>query len=344
LVRDPLVSVMMITFNHEAYIRKAIDCVLAQETDFPFELVIGEDHSTDATREIVLEYAQRHPSLIRVLTSDSNVGVRRNGWRTHWSCRGTFIAWCEGDDYWQDPRKLQKQIDMLEADDQMVLVHTELDCWFEAKQVRVTQYQRRRGFKFDSSLTPQQRFNAILLGEEKLYTATVCYRRTVMEEIMREDPFVFQETYFPMGDTSRFLELALRGRFGYIDESTTTFRRIAESATRGKDYQRLSDFATKAVELRLYYKQKYGGVNEQSFNRWLNELSMRALYLGCLAGDAATARRIHELFPQLNWSNRLLYLIAVIKPLSAVFRGLVGLPLMVRRRYRKLRYGIESSI
>ncbi len=345
IMRDPLVSVMMATYNHAApYIGQAIEGVLSQKTSFPIELVIGEDQSTDATRQIVLDYANQHPSIIRVVSSESNVGARRNGWRTHWSCRGKYLAICEGDDYWHDPLKLEKQIKMLEADDEMVLVHTDVDFFYQLRQVRIPQFQRRRGFRFDESLSRKQRFDAILLGAEICYTPTVVYRLAIMHEIMREDRFVFQDTYFPMGDTSRWLELSLRGRFGYLDESTTTFRRIAESATRGKDYQRLAQFTLKSIELRLYYKQKYGTDGEVQFNRQISRMGLDVLYRACIAGDPNSACQLRELLPQMDWVNWSLYCVAMFRPLNALFRSCVWLPLSIRRYYRKIRFGIESSI
>lgn len=115
LCRNPLVSVQMITYNHEPYIREAIEGVVKQETDFDFELVIGEDCSTDRTREICLEYQKKHPDKIRVLWWHENLRkvnhpAGQNGTRTRAHCRGEFIALCEGDDYWTDPKKLQKQV------------------------------------------------------------------------------------------------------------------------------------------------------------------------------------------------------------------------------------------
>lgn len=110
LCKEPLVSVIMITYNHEPYIRDAIEGVVSQRTDFLYELIIGEDFSTDKTRDIVLEYQKKYPEIIRVLGSDSNVGMLNNGRRTSDACRGAYIAYCEGDDYWTDENKLQEQI------------------------------------------------------------------------------------------------------------------------------------------------------------------------------------------------------------------------------------------
>ena len=107
------VSVLMITYNHENFIREAIEGVLMQKTDFPIELIIGEDCSTDGTRKIVMEYASKYPDIIRPLLPDSNLGMMKNFIETMQAATGKYIALCEGDDYWTDPYKLQKQVDIL---------------------------------------------------------------------------------------------------------------------------------------------------------------------------------------------------------------------------------------
>jgi glycosyltransferase involved in cell wall biosynthesis len=109
-----MVSVHMITYNHEEYIAQAIDGVLMQKADFRYELVIGEDCSTDSTRDICEKYANRNPEIIRLLPSESNLGMMQNAFRTTEACNGKYIALCEGDDYWTDIDKLQKQVDFME--------------------------------------------------------------------------------------------------------------------------------------------------------------------------------------------------------------------------------------
>src|SRR5215831_15832736 len=109
-----ILSVCVITYNHEEYIAEALEGVLKQVTDFPFEVVIGEDKSADRTREICESYAAKYPQ-IRILPPEENMGMMKNFWRTWKACQGKYIAYLEGDDYWTDPLKLQKQVDFLEA-------------------------------------------------------------------------------------------------------------------------------------------------------------------------------------------------------------------------------------
>jgi len=111
----PLVSVHMITYNHEKFIAQAIEGVLMQKTSFPFELVIGEDCSTDRTRKIVVDYANRYPEIIKPILHEKNVGAKANSESVGEACTGKYVALCEGDDYWIDPLKLQKQVDFLDS-------------------------------------------------------------------------------------------------------------------------------------------------------------------------------------------------------------------------------------
>lgn len=108
------VSVFMITYNHEKYISQAIEGVLMQQTSFKYEIVIGEDCSTDSTREIVVSYKKKYSDRIKLLLHDVNIGAINNHIVTFNACNGKYIAFCEGDDYWTDPYKLQKQVDFLE--------------------------------------------------------------------------------------------------------------------------------------------------------------------------------------------------------------------------------------
>jgi glycosyltransferase involved in cell wall biosynthesis len=111
---NPLVSVHVATYQHVDFIKTCIDSILVQQTTFPFELIIGEDFSTDGTREIIFDYARTYPEKIRVITADFNVKQSANHIRSIRACRGTYVALCDGDDAWTDPFKLQKQVDFLE--------------------------------------------------------------------------------------------------------------------------------------------------------------------------------------------------------------------------------------
>lgn len=123
-----VVSVSMITYNQEKFIAEAIEGVVMQKTDFPFELVIGEDCSTDNTRAICIEYQKKYPDIIRLRLPETNQGMMLNWINNINSGRGKYIALCDGDDFWTDSYKLQKQVDFMEANPDFAMcshkVHT----------------------------------------------------------------------------------------------------------------------------------------------------------------------------------------------------------------------------
>ena len=130
-VPEPVVSVHLLTYNHADYIREAIESVLMQEVDFPMEIVLGDDDSSDGTREICIEYAEQHPDLIRLQLHHRENNRKLNGAPTHlfqfyyntFQLRGRYFAILSGDDYWTDPRKLQKQVDYLEIHPECSMVY-----------------------------------------------------------------------------------------------------------------------------------------------------------------------------------------------------------------------------
>lgn len=104
----------MLTYNHEKFIRQALDSILKQKVNFNYEIVIGDDASTDNTQKILKEYYKRHPDRIKLLLRKKNIGVTKNFYTVLKHMRGKYVAYLEGDDYWCDSKKLQKQFDFLE--------------------------------------------------------------------------------------------------------------------------------------------------------------------------------------------------------------------------------------
>jgi len=121
-----LVSIAVLTYNHQNYIEQALDSFLMQKTEFDFEIIVGDDASTDNTSSILMSYKERFPKLFNLNLHSKNIGMMPNFISTLKSCKGKYIAFCEGDDYWTDIKKLQKQIDFLEKnEDYAICFH---DC------------------------------------------------------------------------------------------------------------------------------------------------------------------------------------------------------------------------
>ena len=116
-----MISIVVLTYNQEATIGRTLDAILMQRCHLPFEIVIGEDSSTDHTRAICQEYAQKHPDTIRLFCNTQNKGIVNNYFDCLLQCRGKYIADCAGDDFWTDTEKLEKELGDWKEQDEDVL-------------------------------------------------------------------------------------------------------------------------------------------------------------------------------------------------------------------------------
>lgn len=132
---EVLVSVIMLVYNHEPYIAQAIEGVLMQQTEFKYELLIGEDCSTDKSRQIIKEYQKRYPDIVKTIYQQSNIGGAANIYTVFEKATGKYWAFCDGDDYWTDVMKLQKQVDFLENNPEFSATYHNVFCVDEIGRV-----------------------------------------------------------------------------------------------------------------------------------------------------------------------------------------------------------------
>jgi len=297
---EPLVSVHMLTYNQAPYIGQAIGGVLQQKRNFPFELVIGEDCSTDGTREIVLEYQKKYPDIIRVIKSDKNVGGTKNNYRTMKACRGKYIAFCEGDDYWHNPNKLQKQVDYMESHLECGMVYSSFDVYQVKSKKRIKDFIRYR--KWESPESPS--ISDFLEGKARaILTCTAMTRRDLLEQVVESDPYLHQSDQFLMGDTQLWAEIGSRAHMHYIPESLATHTITDESATRSKDIKKRLRFAISSAELLLYLCNKYNlplSIRKKPEAKWCNNSLQLAFYTRS-AEIADEVRRRKKTFTWREW-------------------------------------------
>lgn len=215
----PLVSVHMITYNHEKFIAQALDGILMQEVDFPYEIVIGEDKSTDRTREIVCDYQRRHPDKIRLHLSRENL-YRQHlaGYGPLSAGRGKYIAVCEGDDYWTDPKKLQKQVAWLEQ-------HPESSFCFHPCKVE----QEGGGVVSGPAETPTAETGKAVDFEDSKALLMWCIVHTVSAMIRAKMLPDFNKgwTSLPVGDWPIFFHLGMQGPFACLPDTMAVYRQHA---------------------------------------------------------------------------------------------------------------------
>ena len=341
LAKTPLVSVGMITYNHEPYIDQAIEGVLMQETDFPIELVIGEDCSTDRTREIVLEYQEKHPDLIRVITSDKNVGAHKNSWRTENSCRGKYIAFCEGDDYWHHSRKLQMQVDYLESHPECGLVHGGADMFHVETGRRMPWRPHPSDYDTKGNI-----FLRLLGHEYAVLTLTACVRSELLRSLIEANPDVFNGQYL-MGDAQRWLELSRVSEVKRFNDSLATHNTLPESAGQSKDIRKRIRFKQSVYALRMHYVKKYDCPRETELRirRKYNRLFLLLAFDAVDRELAVSARReLAEIGDTLTLMQRLLFLGATSKSAHFVIGSILNPARRIRKRFQAAGFSRKEGL
>lgn len=328
-VASPLVSVAMITYNHESYIAEAIESVVQQRTTFAFELIVGEDCSTDDTRRIVLEYQRRHPQSIHVITSETNVGLVKNLYRTEKACKGKYIAYCEGDDYWQRLDKLQKQVDYLESHPDCVLVYGEYDQHYMATGRIVHSI-----IKYCNHRQPADPNISAILFDPMCHvrTCSVCLRRDVLHRVIDADLEVYQSGRFLMGDTCRWAEVSQFGAVAYLEESLATRRVLVESVSHSQDVKKVLRFAKSGLEMMLHLMAKHGlsEAKEREFRRRWCKCSLK---LAFYERDGALAREVRGQMQKLSVINRLRFWGSRSRWLNAFLVPIARVCSKIRRRH-----------
>jgi glycosyltransferase involved in cell wall biosynthesis len=210
VVRKLKVSIWSITYNHELFIKDCLEGILKQETKFDFELIIGDDASIDGTSDILRDYAARYPEIIKPIIQKKNVGAYVNSFESVYNkLVGEYIAICEGDDYWEDPLKLQKQVDFLEANPQFSI------CFSPAKIVD----KEGNLIEISNESTPSVTTFKDLLKGNYLNTPTVMLRKKSLP-----DPLPEWIKDMPMFDWPLLLHASMNGDIKMLNEPLAAYR------------------------------------------------------------------------------------------------------------------------
>lgn len=202
------VSVICVTYNQEKYIEQALSGFASQKTNFEIEVIVADDCSTDSTPEIIARFAKDYPNLFRQILRKKNLGVIGNNIDSLRQAKGQYIALCEGDDYWTDPLKLQKQVDLLDKHQDMALCFHPVEVLFESQEEKNHIYPDP---KASLSFTVEQ-----LLKGNFIQTNSVMYRRQNYDEMPLD--------IMPL-DWYLHLYHAQFGKIGFIDEVMSVYRR-----------------------------------------------------------------------------------------------------------------------
>lgn len=246
----PLVSVCVTTYNHERYIAQAIESVLGQRTTFAVEVVVGEDCSTDNTLAICRKYEKNYPDRVRVVASESNIGMHHNYRRTIEACRGKYIAMLDGDDWFSDMDKLQIQVEQLEKSGAAM-------CYTRSE---------RRGEDGSSVIYPEGALHTSFEDMLRLNTAENCTTVALKERILEYYAEVEPQTKGWMtDDLPMWLWFAATQQIEAIDRVTAVHRMLTTSVSHSHKWQKQLDFCYSLDSIMLWFDERYNNSHLQKF-------------------------------------------------------------------------------
>ncbi|MCM1503634.1 MAG: glycosyltransferase [Muribaculum sp.] len=321
---DIKVSVIVATYNQEETVGRTINSILAQKCDFPFEIVIGEDCSSDSTLEVCRQYAERFPDKVRVFANTANKGLRDNYYDCLLQCRGRYIADCAGDDYWIDSLKLQKQADLLDQNPEVNLVHT--DWEYVDADSGLTRPSNPDGTKDRFRLVKVHGAELILpiLRHEAspiIHLCTAMYRKAEIMEAYHADTFLFRHPDFPCEDLQLIISLAAGAYIAFIPDVTLRYSVGAETVSASLNPKKAFDFYAGVLELTLYLAEKYGH-NVSEIEKYTSRTLEFILAQAFNSADSDRRRRFIEIVQkwhlQLSAKCRLTLLLSSWEPLWKV--------------------------
>lgn len=253
----PLVSISCITYNHASYIKECIDGFLMQKTNFNFEVLIHDDHSTDGTEEIIKEYAKQYPDIIKPLFEKENqYSLGKPIGSAVWNlprARGEYIAICEGDDYWTDPYKLQKQVDFLESHPDYGMCYT-----------KVKRFVPKNNKFIDEWGGPNETMDKLLI-ENTIPTLTAVFHKAIYYNYLTEiHP---SKRGWLMGDYPIWLYFAQNSKIKFINETTGVYRICTESASHSNDLEKIIRFNNSYHDIRTWYNSRQNTVPQKKLDQ-----------------------------------------------------------------------------
>lgn len=247
-MEKPLVSICCITYNHEAFIKEALEGFVMQKTNFPYEIVISDDCSKDRTRSVIAEYKAAYPDLFNDVSPDQNMGAMANFQYVQKQSKGKYIAICEGDDYWIDPYKLQKQVDFMETHPDYVA------CFHNARVYNGSQY-----WLFNS--VNENHFPStddIIIRKWFIATPALMFRNCI-------ESFPEWSKNVLNGDFLLELLLAMEGKFYYMDDAMAVYRKQGQGLSVHLNARKVEMY-DKLIYLLTNMKKVYGGANSEAFD------------------------------------------------------------------------------
>jgi len=271
---EEMISVVVVTYNQAETIGRTLDSILMQQCHVPFEIVIGEDCSTDDTRAICQAYAEKHPDIIRLICNERNKGLVDNYFDCLLACRGKYIADCAGDDFWIDPQKLEKEVTVMENHPEVTMVITNWQYYNEHTRKTTPSQQRQH-----APITPGKDLLQAIITQQSMsvfHLCTALYRTDVFRKAYEEDTDLFRNKTYVSEDMQIAISMALHGDIAYLPDVTLNYSLGSGSISNITDSEKAFRFVHRSTELICYLANKHH-LDIRDFMTWrIFELGMHA--------------------------------------------------------------------
>ena len=263
------ISAVVTAYNHEKYITQCLESVLKQKGDFQLEVIVGDDCSTDQTPRIIQEFRKRYPQIIQVLPVEKNLGISKNLERCLAACSGEYIAICEGDDYWTDEEKLQKQKDFLESRSDCSMCFSALLLYYEDQNLTIPH-------QVQASLQKDFVTMEDLIGNNYIANLSCCMYRT---EVIRKLPPSTYNLEINTDDWLIGMACSQFGSVGFLPETMSVYRIHAGGAWSGMDVFEQLDFTCRHMDVsNQFFDYKYDSLFQERRKLFEDEIArQRAL-------------------------------------------------------------------
>lgn len=270
LISNPKVSVVICSYNRSNTILQSIDSVLNQACDFPFEIIIGDDGSTDNSRQILLEYQNHNPEKIVLLFQDENLGLGANWASCVMHARANFIAPIDDDDYWCDNFKLQKQVNFLEGNSEYGLIHTNYFNFYDGSDKKTLANPK-------IELNPENLMHLVFTGLYSINPGTSCFRKDLLSGYL--DDYILNG--FPIQDWPSWLILSKNSKFMYLDTPTLMYRKVVGNMSNPLSYEKIIKKYDKEKRMYKYLCDKFPNdlpFDERGYDTYVSGILLNLAY------------------------------------------------------------------
>lgn len=279
-----MISVIVCTYNQENYLPQAIESILMQKCDEPFEILIGDDCSTDGTGKIADDYQFRYPDKVRVVRPAKNGGASYNIIRLVNSAKGEYLSICDGDDYWLRDNVLQMQIDAFRANPEVGMVCAKAKCYLQSKGT----YEGTLGYAGAEDLLTMLRDN------RDVAAPTIAFRTVLMKQCIADSEWYIARNYFY--DSIMAYWFAYNSRIKFINEEYAAYRVLPNSACHALSPEKETEYARRYFMVKWHFILTHSDIcGEELYQVLMKEYDERSLYMAYVAESKVRASKAYKL-------------------------------------------------